>query len=165
MTARGDGFEALWQPDMERRLAELLRVGTVVATDYSNPRKPRVRVKSGKVTTGWIAWAPRRAGRARTWEPLHEGEQVLIASPSGDMAQGIIVGSVNYADRPAPSTSASETVTEWDGGAREAFDDASNTYTLDVPAGGKIILRCGASSLEISDSGIKLLGPRIDLNE
>lgn len=166
MTARQDAYRQQQVPDMERRVADMIRIGTISEVDYSDPKAPRVRVKYGaKNYTDWLPWTAKRAGRARTWEPLKVGEQVIFASPSGDMAQGVVIGSINFNDRPAPSGSASETVTEWDGGAREVFDDESNSYTLDVPAGGKITLKCGASSLEISSDGIKLLAPRIDLNE
>ena len=156
MTARGDGYEQLQQPDMERRLAEMLRLGVVSDIDYSDPQKPRVRVKSGDCETGWIPWTALRAGRARTWEPLKKGEQVLVASPSGDMAQGVIVGSVPYADLPAPSTSESETVTQWAGGAKQVFDDATNTLRWEIPAGGKFQFVCGGSSIEMTADAVAI---------
>ena len=156
MTARGEAFQALQIPDMERRVADMVKLGTVSDTDYSDPKAPRVKVKYGKNETGWLPWAAVRAGRARTWEPLKMGEQVVIVSPSGDLAQGIIVGSVNYNDRPAPSSKEGETVREWDGGAREVFDDDSNSYTLTIPAGGKIKFQCGASTLELTDTEVRV---------
>lgn len=161
MTARGDGYEQLQQPDMERRVAEMLRMGVVSDTDYSDPKKPRVRVKFGDTPTGWLPWAAVRSGRARTWHPLKVGEQVLIASPSGDPAQGVVVGSVPYEGMPAPSTSESETVTEWDGGAKQVFDDATNTLRWEIPAGGKFQFVCGASSIEISDDGVTIKAKKI----
>lgn len=159
MTARGDAYSELHVPDMDRRIADMVRVGTVSELDYSDKRAPRVKVKYGKNTTGWIPWAAVRAGRARTWEPLKVGEQVLIASPSGDLAQGVIVGSINYNDREAPASGAHETVTEWDGGIKQSVDDDANTYTLEVPAGGKITLKCGGTTLELSNDETKLTTP------
>ena len=37
-------------------------------------------------------------------------------------------------------------------------------WHLSVPAGGKIVLEVGPSKIEMSDSGIRLTAPRIDLN-
>ena len=156
MTARADAYREIQTPDLERRVADMIRIGTISHTDYSDPAAPRVRVQYGENTTGWLPWAPKRAGRSRTWEPLKVGEQVIIASPSGDLAQGVVFGSLNYNDRPAPANGAHETVTEWDGGIRESVDDDGNEYTLTVPAGGMIRLSVGGTSLEMKSDHIKL---------
>lgn len=163
MTARASAFRELQVPDMERRVADMIRLGTVAETDYSDPRAPRVKVKYGKNTTGWLPWT-QRAGRARTWAPLKIGEQVIIASPSGDLRQGVVIGSLNQNSRAAPANGAHQTVTEWDGGIREEIDDDGNNYTLTVPAGGSIVLQCGQSSIRISDDGTKITTPKLTVD-
>lgn len=170
MTSRAEAFQQHQLPDMERRVADMVKIGTVSELDYSDPKAPRVRVKYGynkdgsDNATGWIPWAPKRAGRARTWEPLKLGEQVIIASPSGDLAQGVIIGSINFNDREAPANGAHQTVTAWDGGTREEIDDDGNTYTLDVPAGGKITFHIGQTTFELTDGEAKLTTPLLTVD-
>lgn len=161
MTARQEAYAAMQTPDMERRVANMIRKGTVSEVDYSDPKAPRVRVRYGKNTTAWIPWTAARAGRSRTWHPLKVGEQVIIASQSGDLAQGVIIGSIHSNDRPAPASGEGQTVTEWDGGIREELDDENNGYSLTIPAGGMCKITVGGTEFELTASGARLKAPQI----
>ena len=80
--------------DINSRLARMMRIGTVVELDEA---AARVRVTcgagDGKITTAWLPWITARAGPDRTWWALEPGEQVMVLSPSGEMAQGVVLGS------------------------------------------------------------------------
>lgn len=96
--------------ELERRLANVVRVGTIQAVENG---KVRVRIGTdpeGKpVLTPWLPWTE-RAGRIKTWMPPSAGEQVRVISPSGDVAQGWIdCGGFSDAN-PAPSDDAAEHV-------------------------------------------------------
>jgi phage baseplate assembly protein V len=70
-----------------RLLSNLLRIGYVDEIDY-DARK--VRVTSGENTTDWISWKVDRAGTTQTWDPPTLGEQVLLASPEGELNNAIV---------------------------------------------------------------------------
>jgi phage baseplate assembly protein V len=71
---------------LARLLENLIRFGTIEAVQM---QPPRVKVKSGNITTTWLPWLALRAGADREWDPPTIGEQVMLLSPSGNLAQGI----------------------------------------------------------------------------
>ena len=77
--------------DLQHRLSQLVALGTVVETDYE---KARVKVTIGEWTSTWLPWITSRASNDISWWALEIGEQVLVISPSGDMAQGVVIGSI-----------------------------------------------------------------------
>lgn len=100
--------------ELERRLANAVRIGTITAVD---PSAPRARVTfGGESQSGWIPFSVARAGAAVVWAPPVEGEQVLVASPGGDTAQAVIMGSL-YSNAGRPGS-----------------DDGS-VYRVDLPNG------------------------------
>ena len=75
----------------DRRLANLIRLGRVVSV---NAASATARVDFGGLVTPEIPVGQLRAGALRLqWMPS-VGEQVVVASPSGDLAQGVILCSV-----------------------------------------------------------------------
>lgn len=85
--------------ELARRLENILRVGTVHAADY--PRA-RVRVQSGDLITGWLPWLTARAGQDIDWWAPDIGEQVLVLSPSGDIANGLVLAAIYQTNAAAP---------------------------------------------------------------
>lgn len=132
--------------DLERRVANMLRGGTVAQIDHD---QPRVRVQSGDLLTDWRPWFAHRAGATTTWSPPTIGEQVLLVSPSGDPAQAMVLPALYTDAHPAPSASPDEHVTAYPDGARIAYNhdtgaltangiqtaviDAATSVTLDTP--------------------------------
>lgn len=147
--------------EIGRQLANLVRVGKIAELDEANAR---VKVSAAGLTTDWLPWASARAGQTRQWSPPRVGEQVILASPYGDLGQAVVVGSLFSDDAPAPAASKDRETTAYPDGATQDYNSASHEYLLDVPAGGKITIRCGPSSIELSSDGVKINGPRIDLN-
>jgi len=149
--------------DTERRVANVVRFGTIAEADYDNAR---MRVRSGDVVTGWLPFTTRRAQGDRTWSPPEVGEQVVMVAPSGDLAQAVVVGAVyrHAAEGSAPGDKPTVRRTIYQDGTVEEYDRENHTYTLSVVDAGKIVLKVGGSSLEIDAAGIRLQAPRIDLN-
>ena len=77
--------------DVQQRLAKLINIGTVAEADYENAR---VKVTIGEWTTTWLPWITTRASNDLSWWALEVGEQVMVLSPSGDIAQGVVLGSI-----------------------------------------------------------------------
>ncbi len=73
----------------DRRLANIAQMGVIEEVDYSNPPKARVRI--GELLTGWLRMGTRRAGDAHESWGYSAGEEVLVVSTSGNLAQGVIV--------------------------------------------------------------------------
>lgn len=159
MTARGEGYRDAWLPDMMRRVAQTVQIGIVKETDYSDEKKPRVKVQVGPRVSGWLPFSQGRSGDNSEWNPLDIDEQVMIFSPGGDMKQAVVGFTLPRADRPAPGKNPNQSIRRWKDGSTETHDRAEKTHVLEVPAGGKIVLKCGASSLEITDAGTTLTTP------
>lgn len=148
--------------ELQRQMANLVRIGKVVELDAATAR---VKVQAAGLTTAWLPWGAGRAGKTRQWSPPQVGEQVIIASPYGDLGQAVVIGSLFQDDSPAPAASADQETIVYPDGATQDYNSASSTFTLQVPAGGAIRLAVGGSILEITSAGIRLSAPRIDLNE
>lgn len=111
---------------LSRLVENLIRVGTVAAVDHA---AARCRVASGELVTEWLPWLEHRAGNTLTWDPPTIGEQVIILSPSGEPAGGIVVTGIFSTAQPAPSASASEHVIDYPDGARIAYNHTSGALT------------------------------------
>lgn len=86
-------------------LGGMARIGRVVEAAAGDPKKPerdvipRVLVQIGGVSKGsyirnWMPWTTTRAGFDGEWWAPEVDEQVLVIAPSGNLTQGIIVGSL-----------------------------------------------------------------------
>ena len=74
--------------DLARLIENIVRLGTIAEVQM---QPPRVKVKSGNITTTWLPWLALRAGADREWDPPTIGEQVVLLSPSGNLAQGVVL--------------------------------------------------------------------------
>ena len=147
--------------DAERRLANLVVLGQVAELDAE---RARVRVKAGPILTAWLPFTTGRAGPDVTWHAPEPGEQVVLVAPGGDLNQAVVVGSLYRQAYPAPADSAEIIRTRFKDGAVMEYDREQHHWHLSVPSGGRIVLEIGPSTIEMSDSGIRITGPRIDLN-
>lgn len=111
---------------LSRLLANLIRVGTIAEVDHA---AARCRVASGELVSEWLPWLEHRAGATTTWDPPTVGEQVLLLSPSGEPAAGIVLTGLFCTAHSAPSASASEHVIDYPDGARVSYDHASGALT------------------------------------
>ena len=98
-----------------RRIENLIRHGTVAAVRLAKPA--RVRIKTGDNTTGWLPWLALRAGGAkggRHWHPPVVGEQAVVLSQGGDLAQGVAIVGLYSDAMEQPSEQAGCERMEWD---------------------------------------------------
>lgn len=89
--------------ELLRLLHNLIRLGTIAEVDHT---AARVRVKTGELLTDWLPWIESRAGSTRDWDPPTQGEQVILFSPGGDPAAGVVLTGVFSNAHPAPVNSA-----------------------------------------------------------
>jgi phage baseplate assembly protein V len=133
--------------ELTRRLENLIRAGTIAELD---PEKPRCRVKTGGLLTGWLPFFALRAGEDSDWDPPSIDEQCLVLSPSGNPTHGFVIFGL-YSDRfPAPDNVSTRRRRRYRDGAVVDYDTATHTLTATLPEGGKVEL--------IVPGGLKIKG-------
>ncbi|KAA5602801.1 phage baseplate assembly protein V [Roseospira marina] len=164
--------------DLHRRAGNMLRVGTVAAVDHG---RARVRVTIAGRASAWLPW-PADVGRNFiAWRPLRPGQQVLVAAPSGDPANAVIVQTLYSGALPAPDTDPEADAVHYDDGTVHRYHTGDHEHRLDlrgsngtarvltgtaetVVAPDRIELRVGASEIVITAATITIRAGRIDLN-
>ena len=153
--------------DLARLLENLIRFGTVAAVQM---QPPRVKVKTGTLTTTWLPWLALRAGADREWDPPTEGEHVILLSPSGVLAQGVAITGLFSDHIPANGerealhrrTYRDGAVIEYDSAARHLR--ATLPGTAEINATGNISLTSGANITLTAAGNVAISGTRVDLN-
>lgn len=131
--------------DLERRVAGGIRLGVIEEIDYG---AARARVRTGDNLTTWVPWTAARAGQGeRTWDPPAVGEQVVIASPGGDLAQGVMIGSVYRNAHPAPGDRGDLRRTVLEDGTVIEHDGAAKRHSISIPAGGSWVVKIGGTEI------------------
>lgn len=111
----------------DRRSGNLLMLGTVTSV---NAGAGRARVAFGDLPSPDLPVGQLRAGPMSFWWMPQVGEQVLVGSPSGDIAQGVIICSVFAGN--APSSDAATPMIDLAGGTLKI--NGSLEVTGDVTA-------------------------------
>ncbi len=135
--------------ELQRLLANMIRVGTVAELDEA---KARVKVKAAGLTTDWLPWGTGRAGSTRTVSMPSVGEQVMVFSPYGDTAQGVVGFSLYQDAHPSPSNTKDKETTIYPDGSTVEYDSASNTLTVTVAGSGNVVVNCKAATVNAETS-------------
>ncbi|WP_323640869.1 phage baseplate assembly protein V [Pectobacterium polonicum] len=110
-----------------RLLRNMIRVGVV---SHVNTADALCRVQTGEMTTGWLNWLTRRAGRSRDWWAPSIGEQVLILSIGGELDTAFVLPGIYSDDNPAPSASADALHIRFPDGAIVEYEPATGALTV-----------------------------------
>ncbi|MFV2945256.1 phage baseplate assembly protein V [Pseudomonas japonica] len=133
---------------LSRLLENIVRFGTIAAVQHV---PPRVSVKTGDLVTAMLPWLALRAGADVEWDPPTEGEQVLLISPSGQLANAIVLTGI-YSDAiPANGDRAGLHRRTYRDGAVIEYDSIAHHLNVTLPAGGTTNL--------VSTGGITIEGP------
>jgi phage baseplate assembly protein V len=123
--------------ELERRLSNTIRPGTVLEADYA---KARLRVTMGDNTSAWLPWLTSRAGEDRTWHAPEVGEQVIVIAPGGELSAGYVMpGGVYKNDYPANGDKAEISRTTYKDGAILEYDREAHTHLLQLPEGSATV--------------------------
>ena len=143
--------------------APTLKFGTVSAVDEQTMRV-RVRLPDlDNLRTDWLPVLTRKSLRDKDYWLPDVGEHVaVLLDANGD--DGVVLGAIFSDADTVPVVSRDKWHRRFDDGAQVEYDRAAHHYSVDVPASGTITLRCGASAITITASGIEIVAPRIDLN-
>ena len=122
--------------ELSRRLANIARWGSVHELDAA---AARVRVHwaddeaGDPVLTAWLPWLTTRAGADQSWWAPTVGEQVLLVSPSGDLAQAVVLPAVYQDTHPAPAADPNKQVVRYSDGAVIAYDRSAHHLEAVLP--------------------------------
>lgn len=130
---------------LSRLIENLIRYGTIAAVQM---KPPRVKVKTGTLTTAWLPWLTLRAGKDKEWDPPTVDEQVILFSPSGQLGNGIaltgIFSDLSQANGDRPGlhrrTYRDGTVIEYDSVARHLNATLAEGGTTNLTSTGGINL-------------------------
>ena len=136
-----------------RRFENLIRIGTIAELDYENKK---LRVKTGELITDWLPWPAEIGKNFKRWRPLREGTQVVLACPSGDTAQALIISMLysNAVDSPLTDAEGNIDLIQFDDGTKLEYDSSSSTLTVDATS--KITIKASEMlTLEAPNISIK----------
>lgn len=139
--------DTLSKLDLERRLVNLLRWGRITETIEA---QARCRVRVGELETVPLPWLTLRAGPDATWWAPEEDEQVLVLSPSGDLAQGVILPAVYQSQHPAPANLTHVHRHKYADGAVLEYDRNQHRLTAQLPPGATLVVN--------ADGGLSVTG-------
>lgn len=91
--------------DYQRKLHNIATIGTVFAV---NPSDQTMRLAVGDNETDWLPIPALAAGQVSVWRCPSVGEQFLLVSPSGELANAVPVVSLYSNQMPSPSTNPDE---------------------------------------------------------
>jgi phage baseplate assembly protein V len=130
-----DRDELVEQRDALRRLENIAFYGTIEESDYT---KARLRVKFADGVSAWLPWLERRAHDDSTWFAPEKGEQVLVVSPSGNPALGVIVGSIFQTKYPAKETTEQKASLTFSDDTKLSYDKQAHKIIIDISQQGGI---------------------------
>lgn len=145
--------------ELSRQMSNLVRIGKVSQLD---PATARVKVSVSGLETDWLPWSAGRAGNTRQWSPPRIGEQVVLASPYGDLGQAVVIGSLFSDEKPAPASSADQETTVFPDGSTVDYNSATNTLTLTVAGNGNVVVNCKVAQV-VAETSVTVDTPETTL--
>lgn len=146
--ARGATIAGMNIADLNRLLENLIRFGTIAEVQH---KPPRVKVRTGGNLTTWLPWMAWRAGADQEWDPPTVDEQVLLLSPSGQMANGVVFTGLFSDAIPANGDRPGLHRRTYRDGAVIEYDSVAHHLSAVLPESGTTSLT--------SKGGIHIVGP------
>lgn len=146
--------------ELDRRLANILRHGTITEVDYANAL---AKVDLGDMITDWVPWHTPRAGQDQVWNTPDVGEQVTIFS-QGDPSQGVIIGSLFQTAHPANGNAGKDRRITFKDGTVVEFDRDGSVLKITVNSAGNVDVIVGGTELKLQNGQATITSPAIVLN-
>lgn len=133
--------------ELERRMSNLVQIGKITDTDYPGAR---VQVTIGELVTGWLPWLTTRAsGDISYWAPEIE-EQVLVFSPYGELALGVVLPALYQNQYPAGIDTPEIHRTIYKDGTSIEYDRENKRLNATLSEGGVVNL--------VANGGVNITG-------
>jgi phage baseplate assembly protein V len=155
-------MSAMKENEILRRILNVVRKGTVIDVSHSSA-PPTCRVSTGDLQTTWLPWMAFSAGKTVEWHPPTPGEQILVLSPSGDPAQGVVLRGLYSENSPTPSQKPNEHVRVYPDGARLEYDHAAHSLRAELPAGATLfVVAPGKITVQTQDATVQAAAIELD---
>ena len=125
-----------------RLIANLLKQGNIAQADAA---RGLVRVQHGDLLTDWLPYFVPFAGGVSVHRVPSVGENCLVLSPSGEVANGLVLCGLASHQHPQPSTSPDETVIRFPDNAQFSYNHHSGSLKI---SGTKTIQIEASQSIE-----------------
>ena len=160
MSSREEGIEQLSLPDMERRIASMIRYGKIIEVNHSTKK---VRIKSGEIETDWLRWPAGSANsRKRLWNPPTVGEQVCMLAPTGDLRQATFIPGMYQDDYDAPSDDPDEDLAEYSDGAVIGYNVSTHKLTANLQSDTRLIMDRTSIKATRGDGSVEVTNTEIN---
>lgn len=152
--------------DLNARIANLIRIGTVAEVDYS---KARARIDLGQSKTNWLPWLTMSAGQTNSWLAPDIGEQVVILSPSGQVNQGVVINGLYHNNTPPPSQSPDEFLVKFGDGTEVSHNPEDkqtsirSTGQVSIYAAERIVIESN-SKVNINAKEASINSEKVSIN-
>lgn len=129
-----------------RMIQNLIAIGTIVAVDHASARV-KVSINGGKPSR-WIPVPGVVTQNFRGTNHLRVGTQVMVGSPSGDPANGVILQIFYSNSLPTVSTDGAIDTVQWNDGTSVTYNTSNKRLELHssgdlvVSADGAIGIQC-----------------------
>ncbi|MCF6775986.1 phage baseplate assembly protein V [Thiotrichales bacterium 19X7-9] len=147
-------LERLWE--LERRLANLIRIGRIQAIDFSSAR---AKVVIGQLESSWLKWLTQRAGDCQSWWAPSKGEQVVLLSPCGELNNGVILPAL-FANNE-PTNKASIHYYRYKDGTEVSYDYEKQKLTVNATG---LIEIAAAKEVKIKSNAAQIKSNQIDID-
>ena len=144
--------------DLERRVAGVMRHGTVAEVDSG---RQRMRLDfgpthgaEGRFLSPWIPYA-QFSGALRVHTPPSVGQQFTAMSPNGDFQQAVAVPLTHSTANPSPSTAADQNVLSFGNVTLTLAEDR-----LEIAVGG-VTFKVTGANVEITGGEVRHNGKNI----
>lgn len=140
--------------DINRRLENLIRFGTIKTVNPSKPI-PLVTVDLDDIVTPEIRFFNARSGDDSTWDPPSLDEEVMVISPCGEIGPtSVVLYGLYNNEHPSPSDDLNKKIRVFADGCVIAYDIASHHLSAILPSGGKAIVTADGGVIVNGDTTI-----------
>lgn len=146
--------------DLFRRIENLISIGTISQIDHA---RNLGRIKIGELSTDFLPLPASIGHNFIAASPAAIGTQVVLLSPSGDLAQGVIVSYIYSNELPNPVSNSETDLIQFKDGSKIAYNSA--TSTLDIIASDVLKINiAGNASLTVGGDINANIGGNANVN-
>lgn len=145
--------------ELERRLSNLLRVGTVAEADYA---RAMVRVACDGLTTEWLPWLTRRAAGDVDWWAPEVGEQVVLMAPSGLLEAAFVMPALYSVSHPEPEQTPDRHTVRYANGDTVVHDRVAGSWR--VKCAGPVTVEAGGTVTVVAAGAVTVKAPSVTLD-
>lgn len=141
--------------ETDRRMHSNIKLGVIESVDYENA-KAKVQLANNHVT-GPLNWLEHNAYGDKSWNPPKVGEQVVILSESGNLANAVILkGIYQNNHRVTEFEDGNVEQIEFTDSTKIKYNKSNKKLSADVNDAGSIAFTVGNSNINITDGSIVL---------